>query len=392
MTRIAVVYFGAGGGHLAPARALLDAIQSQGRPWDVELVNLDDVLEPVDPGRKFTGRRDSEWYNWWLRTGWTYGSPWLIPVMHSAIRLLGSAHVRLLRHCWRRMLPDLVISVVPHFNRPLYESLRAEAPGVPFVTLLTDLADYPPHFWIERQDQHFICGTELACQQALAQGGPNTSVWRVSGMVLHPRFYETRSADRTEGRGRLGLDPNRLTGIVLFGAHGSRNMLNVARYARSSTAQMIFLCGHNHRLADRLRTLRLPYPVHVEGFTENVADFLHLGDFFVGKSGSGSISEALLMGLPVIVESSARTLANERYNIARIREQQLGVVVRSLKALPAAIEELADPEVRRQVGERAAALKNRAVFEVPDIIELIVEGRKPGPVRATDSLQLESSR
>ena len=30
----------------------------------------------------------------------------------------------------------------------------------PFVTILTDFADYPPHFWIERQDQYFICGTD----------------------------------------------------------------------------------------------------------------------------------------------------------------------------------------------------------------------------------------
>jgi hypothetical protein len=392
MSRIVVVYFDAGGGHRASARALLDAIRLQDREWSVELVNLDDVLEPVDPCHMFTGRRSSEWYNWWVRSGWTVGSSLLIPVMHAGIRLLSPVHMRLLPRYWRQMRPDLVVSVIPHFNRPLYESLRAEAPGVPFVTLLTDLADYPPHFWIEGQDQHFICGTQRAVHQAGIQGGPNASVWRVSGMVLHPRFYETRSQDQPAGRRRLGLDPDRLTGIALFGGHGSRNMLNVARHAMSGRAQMIFLCGHNRRLANRLRALQFPFPTYVESFTENIADFMHLGDFFVGKTGPGSISEALLMGLPVIVESSPRTLAHERYNIEWIREHQLGVVIRDFKELPAAMEHLADQEVRRLIRRRAAALFNRAVFEVVDIVDRILQGRKPDPGVATDVFELESAR
>jgi hypothetical protein len=392
MARIAVVYFDAGGGHRAPARSLLAAIRLQGRPWEVELVNVDDVLEPVDPFYRLTGRRSVQWYNSWFRSGWTFGSPLLISVTRATIRLLTPRYISLLRCCWRQIRPDLVVSLVPHFNRPLYESLRAEAPGVPFITLLTDLADYPPHFWIERQEQHFICGTERAAQQAAVLGGPDASIWNLSGLVVNPSFYQTRSPDRTVGRRRLGLDPDRLTGVVLFGGHGSRRMLSVARYAKSGQAQMIFLCGHNQRLRDQLRAIRFPFPVHVEGFTENIADFMHLGDFFVGKAGSGSISEALLMGLPVVVESNLGTLANERYNIEWVREQQLGVVLQSFRELPEAMKQLADPELRRLIRRRASNLNNRAVFEVPDILETILQGRKPGLALTSSCLQLESVR
>ena len=61
--------------------------------------------------------------------------------------------MRLLEELWRQARPDLVVSLVPNFNRALFESLRGAGPAAPFVTVLTDLADYPPHFWIERQDQ-----------------------------------------------------------------------------------------------------------------------------------------------------------------------------------------------------------------------------------------------
>ena len=85
------------------------------------------------------------------------------------------------------------------------------------------------------------------------------------------------------------------------------------------------------------------------------------------------------MGLPVIVESSPRTLAHERYNIEWIREQQVGVVLPSFRELPAVIEHLAVPEARRLMRRRAAELNNRAVFEVVDILELVLQGRKPAP-------------
>src|SRR5579871_3249613 len=166
--RIVIACFDAGGGHRAAAQALIDAMRRQGRPWHVEVLNVDDVLEPVDPIHRVTGIRGGEVYNWSLRKGWTIGSAQVILMMHGVIRLLHNKQVRLLRKAWRQLRPDLVISVIPHFNRALYESLRAEEPQTPFVTVVTDLADYPPHFWFEEQDQHFVCGSALAVRQARA--------------------------------------------------------------------------------------------------------------------------------------------------------------------------------------------------------------------------------
>ena len=57
MRRIVIVYFDAGGGHRAAARALAESIGRQGRPWQVIALNLDDVLEPADPIHRATGVR-----------------------------------------------------------------------------------------------------------------------------------------------------------------------------------------------------------------------------------------------------------------------------------------------------------------------------------------------
>jgi hypothetical protein len=117
MRRIVIVFFDAGGGHRAAARALAEAISQQGRPWHIDVLNLDDVLESIDPVFHATGKRGGELYNWTLRRGWTAGSAQIIPIMHGVIRLLHSPQVILLRECWKRLRPDMVVSVIPHFNR-----------------------------------------------------------------------------------------------------------------------------------------------------------------------------------------------------------------------------------------------------------------------------------
>jgi len=384
MQRIVIVYFDAGGGHRAAARALAESIRRQERPWQVISLNLDDVLEAADPIYRATGMRGGEVYNRALRMGWTAGSAQVIPIMHGAIRVMHSLQVRLLRECWRRLRPDLAVSVVPHLNRALFESLRAEDSRTPFVTVVTDIADYPPHFWFEPQDQHFICGSERAQQQARALGVAPERVWGVSGMVLHPRFYEIIHGDRSAERRRLGLDPARPTGLVLFGGYGSQAMLQIARRlsACRREIQLIFLCGRNQKLVQRLRRLALPFPAHIEGFTEDVARYMWLSDFFIGKPGPGSLSEALAMRLPVIVQTGVRTLAQERYNVEWIRQQGLGIPIPSWRAVPRAVEELLRPPVRRRMLRNIGELNNQAVFEIPEILHRIAFAETSRPTNA----------
>ena len=176
--------------------------------------------------------------------------------------------------------------------------------------MLTDFADYPPHFWLERQEQFVVCGSERAVAQARSTGFRDHQIYATSGMILHPKFYQEVTVDRAAERQRLGLDPELPTGLVMFGGQGSSVMVKIARKleAAKQSLQLILICGHNERLAAMLRGLRGKVPKYVEGFTTEVPYYMRLADFFIGKPGPGSISEALAMKLPVIVERNARTL------------------------------------------------------------------------------------
>jgi 1,2-diacylglycerol 3-beta-galactosyltransferase len=328
------------------------------------------LLGPLDVLHKVTGLHIEDTYNLILRKGWTRFTPQLLTVLLGTIRVAHPWIVKALRAYWAQHPADLVLSVIPHFNRALAESLQG--PGkTPFVTLLTDLADYPPHFWIERESEYIIVATERAKQQAIAMGHPLDHVFETSGMVLKPKFYQKTTVDRISEHKRLGLEPDCPTGIVLFGGHGPRVMLDIAKNLDESDSgvQLIMLCGHNQELAAQLKDLKTKKPIAVQGFTENVESYMALADFFIGKPGPGSISEALQFHLPVIVECNAKTLPQERYNAEWLTEKGFGIVVSSFREIAPTVHRLLQSATFNQFRRNASTYSNRALFEVSDILE-----------------------
>ncbi|KNZ32655.1 MAG: galactosyldiacylglycerol synthase [Methylibium sp. NZG] len=381
MTTIDLVYFNAGGGHRASAVALQGAIRDAGMPWQVRLVNLFEVLDPRDAFHRFTGLRPEDYYNKRLATGWTLGLAQELKVLQAMIRLGHPTLVRRLQQHWLRTEPDMVVSLVPNFNRAMCEALASALPGVPYATVLTDLADHPPHFWIEpwiepahhpHQPQHFICGSARAVEQALAQGHPADRVHASSGMLIRPDFYRPPPADRAEQRRRLGLDSDRPTGLVMFGGHGAAVMEQIAR--ELDDVPLVLVCGHNERLAKRLRALPASAPRVVLGFCTELAQHMQLCDFFIGKPGPGSLSEAVQQRLPVIVVRNALTLPQERYNAQWVLDNGVGLVLPSFRQIAKAVAEM----TTRLNDFRAATarLDNRAVFELPVMLAGILEASR----------------
>jgi 1,2-diacylglycerol 3-beta-galactosyltransferase len=378
MRKLDLVFFDAGGGHRSAANALKAVAGERYPDWDIRLMNLQELLDPIDIFRKITGLRLQDVYNTLLEKGWTLGTTQMLPLMHLVIRVLHGRQLPLIAEYWRRSQPDLVVSLIPNFNRAVFQSLAAACPGVPMVTILTDMADYPPHFWLERQDQYAICGTEKARVQALEHGLQPDRAFRTSGMILNPRFYEPIEKDRAEERRSLGLDPSTPTALVLFGGQGSSAMVDIVKRldAAGLDIQLILVCGHNAKLAAKLKALRTRIRIFVEGFTREIPRYMFLSDFLIGKPGPGSVSEALAMRLPVIVERNSWTMPQERFNTVWITEKQVGLVLPSFRHIGTAVRTILDPATLERFRANASAMNNQAVFEIPPILEAIMERHK----------------
>ena len=368
---IHIVYHDAGGGHRNAAVALQTIVAQQHRPWRVELIQFQELTDQLDALRKLTGIRIQEQYNILLRKGWTLGSRYLLRLLQASIRLFHRSLVRLLENYWRQHPADLLVSVIPHFNRQICESWTKVYPDRPFVTLITDLADFPPRFWIEpMKEQYIIAGTERAAEQAAAVGHHESHVFRTSGMILRPDFYAPDNSDPLALREELGLRSGMATAIVLFGGYGSNVMFKIASRldAAEVPLQLLLICGRNEKLAARLRSQPWRMPVHVIGFTKEVHRLMRAADLFIGKPGPGSIAEALVRKLPVLIECNAWTLPQERYNAQWVLEKRVGIVLKSFRDVVTGVRQMLEPATLAEFRRNLAALDNRAIFEIPEIL------------------------
>ena len=371
MKKIHVVFHDGGGGHRNAAFALKAIAEQQRRPWDVELIQFQELTDKLDILRKLTGIRIQEQYNVLLQNGWTLGSVYLLRLLQATIRIFHGPLVRLLEEFWRKKPADLLVSVIPHFNRELCESWTRVYTDRPFVTLITDLADFPPRFWIEPlKEQYVIAGTERAAQQARALGHDDTHIFRTSGMILRPDFYVPDNTDPVALRTELDLQPNLSTAIVLFGGHGSKVMYEIAERldAEQLPLQLILICGRNDELAAKFRARTWRMPVKVIGFTKEIHKLMRAADFLIGKPGPGSIAEAIVRKLPVLIECNAWTLPQERYNAEWVIEKRVGIVLQSFREVVKGVRQMLEPTTLAEFRKNIAVLENRAIFEIPEIL------------------------
>ena len=376
--KVHVLFHDAGGGHRNAALALKAICQEQSRPWEISLVQFQELTDHLDVLRRLTGIRIEEQYNILLRNGWTWGSEYLLRVLQLTIKIFHKPMVNLLARHWKANPADLLISVIPHFNREIAESWTCVYPGRPFVTLITDIADFPPRFWIEPiPEQIVIVGSERAAQQARSFGKTDTNLFESSGMILRPEFYLEQKESPVAIRKGLGLDPALPTAIVLFGGYGSNVIYDIVDQVNSARLpiQMILVCGRNEKLAARLREKKWEVPLHVVGFSREVHRLTHAADFLIGKPGPGSIAEAMISGLPVLVECNSSTLPQERYNTEWVAEKQVGIVIESFTNAVPAVRELLVPGRLKALQKNVRSLHNRAVFEIPECLAQLLGER-----------------
>lgn len=380
-----VFVFDAGGGHRATANALLAAAEERGTPFRMTVVSLQEVLEGLDPLKRLSGISLEATYNALIREGRTRFLVPLLRVLHGATRLRHGTLVKRLATELAVRQPAGVLSLVPNFNAEIRDAVRAALPAAPFLVLLTDLADFPPHFWIEPGLDRVIVATREAEDQARGAGIPPGGVSRTSGMVLHPRFYPPAGeAARKRVRAELRIPESAFGVLVLFGGKGSAEMapLSTALLAADKAWHVTALCGDNPALVGRLAEVEAASEGRFRrlGFTDRIADHLAAADVLVTKPGPGSLAEAFHQRVPVVVACDDRTIPQERFNARFVREQGLGLVVEEWRALPAAAAQLAhDGPLRSRVLSRLEALPpNRAVDEVLELLAMELSSRHEG--------------
>lgn len=371
MKKVHVMMTHAGGGHKTLAKVLQAVFQQQGE-WEVHIVDF--YAEALGSRPNLFSRLGIISEKFYLLI-LTKNMGWLTKFFGfivMAIKKIGyKSTVKTLRHYWRLNPSDLVISVMPVVNGAIYHSLQGVLPTPPFITYVADFDEWLPTSWIEEKQQYFICSTEKCKKQIRDYGVDDQHIFLTTGFLVHPKFQQTQPENKKILREKMGLDPNLPTGVVIFGGYASPSMTKILKkVSQESTFQLIFICGKNPKIKQILSTQKTTLRKIVLGHVENVEDYMHAADFFIGKPGPNCVSEALSAGLPVIVESTFFTLPQERYVADWVAEKGVGLKIKHYHQINDFIQQII--EKYASFSDRIAHLKNHSFCEISEIIKKIL--------------------
>jgi hypothetical protein len=76
--------------------------------------------------------------------------------------------------------------------------------------------------------------------------------------------------------------------------------------------------------------------------------------------------------LPVLIECNAWTLPQERYNTEWVLEKRVGIVLKSFRDVVNGVQQMLNPATLAEFRRNVAALENRAIFEIPEILATLL--------------------
>jgi len=388
--KILILMSDTGGGHRASADAIAEAI--------AHLYGDEIRVRIVDAWRSYVPwpvNRIPDAYPWLVSDGlWLWNALWHTDDKAWSPRVVSQIFTPLVRRSaiklFRTEAPDLVVTVHPIINHiPLRVLRNALKSDIPFVTVVTDMVTAHPT-WFCPQADYCMVPTEPARLRALRYGMLPDRM-EVVGQPVGLRFA-TGVGRKRRLRGELGIDLDRPAVLIVGGGEGVGPVYETARAIASgvSTAQLIIVAGRNAALQQQLKTTTWEIPTQVYGFATNMPELMGASDVLVTKAGPGTLSEAFIVGLPVII--SGFIPGQEEGNVHYVLEHQAGAYAPDPAKIVFLIREWLQPDddTLSQMAANAAVLARpeAAMIIARRLHHLLIKNKAslPLPVRVDTDL------
>lgn len=322
-TRVLVVFLNTGGGHRSTADATAEALRDlYGARVRVDLVDVtkEYFSWPVNKlDRIYEGLVRLRAWPWAMVYHLTDGARrfWLLE------RGVGWVTGRSIRHLLADHPADIVVCCHPLLRSPLARGLRAAGKERGLITVVTDLASGHAA-WFVGPGERWVVATDRTRELAAAMGIPMERV-EVSGLPVRRCFVNGARTHSMAARRKLGLDSDAPVVLLMGGAMGTGPLLQLVRaMARSGLrAELVVITGGNKRLYEKLGSHKWSLSVRVESFVTNLHQWMEAADILVTKAGPSTLSEALVMGLPMVL--SGALPGQERPNVDYVVANGAGV-------------------------------------------------------------------
>jgi UDP-N-acetylglucosamine:LPS N-acetylglucosamine transferase len=322
MPRVLILTASVGEGHDLPARTLAAQIALEAPGAEVVTA---DGLEPM--GRLITAISADSGRIVFFRFQWLWDLGfWFFAEARPTRWLSQTLLTRMGRPGLIRLVegvdPDIVVSTYPNTTEVLARLRRAGRIHVPVCSAITDLSAL--RYWASPGvDLHLIAYPESA-DEVRRIAGAGTRVVAVHGLTS-PEFLRQRP--QAEAREAVGLPGEGTVVLVSGGGWGVGDLVGAIEEALAleSVDLVVCLCGRNSGLQSRLRGRFGADPrVRIEGFTDQMPDWMAASDALVHSTGGLTVLEAVMRGLPAISYGWGRghiklnNEAFERFGLAQV--------------------------------------------------------------------------
>jgi len=195
---------------------------------------------------------------------------------------------------------DLFLSVHPLINIPLLRAMKKKGIHKPYIIVVTDLVSTHAA-WYTNDADLVIIPTERAVQRAL-KANMKPEKLKIIGLPVANRFCVT-SSDSVTLRKQLGWPEDKVITLLIGGGEGMGPLEEIAKKINTSCLDttLVVVAGRNKKLKDKLENIDWNIPAFIYGFVKEMPDFMRAANILVTKAGPGTISEALIAGLQIIL-------------------------------------------------------------------------------------------
>jgi 1,2-diacylglycerol 3-beta-galactosyltransferase len=210
--------------------------------------------------------------------------------------------------------------VHPLVNTPMLQALGNDP--TPFVTVVTDMVSAHA-FWFDKRADLIVVPTKEARDCGLDFGiEPHKLV--IAGQPVADRFCR-QGMDKKALRNRLGWEQDLPVTLLVGGGDGMGPLEQTAMAINDQELEtaLVIIAGRNWQLQKHLEKQHWNIPVRVYGFVGEMPDFMAAADILVTKAGPGTISEAFIAGLPMVLYS--KVPGQEDGNVTYVIDNNAGV-------------------------------------------------------------------
>jgi UDP-N-acetylglucosamine:LPS N-acetylglucosamine transferase len=225
---------------------------------------------------------------------------------------------------------DMIVSVHPMSNHYLARAIKDSGRKIKLITVVTDPNGDFWSGWACPDADLTIVPNELGRDRLLSWGIKPERIM-TAGMPVHPDFIKPPSTSKEEFLAHLGLSAEKPTVCINAGWAGGGNMLAIYKALAQNNrhAQVIFLCGHNKELYERVKgeAKDSGIPTAILPFHDRMSDLMSAVDLMVTKAGGLTSFEAIARRLPMAIDMITKPMPQELGTAKLLCEQGVATAI-----------------------------------------------------------------